>query len=269
MTNAALWGNEIRLDSDSGGTIDSAIAGLATGKLASTFTLQPFVSNLTRTHGQIIDAGGLHHGTEFEVDASATGDQTESAVVALSTGGFVAAWEDASTTSLVVRAQIFDSEGHSVGASFSVATGGDLNYLPQLAARPDGGFAAISQVYNSGSGDVEDIVSVFNADGTSASGNFAVNSSRGFQPDVAFLSDGRILAAWESFNDIHARIFNVDGTPAGQEFTINDTHGHRQSNVQLLALRSGGFAAVWQGFDSNDDTDVYAQIYNANGNQSS
>src|SRR5882724_12261587 len=135
MTNATPWGNEIRLDSDSGPTFDSAISGLATGELASTFTFLPFaLADAVKLHGQIIDASGIHHGIEFEINAQATdGDQAESATVALSNGGFAIAWDDRSGNLPNALAQVFDAEGHALGAAFSLGTTGDWNTFPQLA----------------------------------------------------------------------------------------------------------------------------------------
>src|SRR6478672_11711462 len=88
MSNAVPWRTGFRLDADSGDTSDNAIAGLPTGKFASTFTLAPFGRPGLATQVQNIDASGIHHGSEFNVDTASTGSQQNSAVAGLTNGNF-------------------------------------------------------------------------------------------------------------------------------------------------------------------------------------
>ena len=269
MSNAVLWGADFRLDSDSGDTIDNAIAGLPTGKFVGAFTISPFLVGGLATHGQILDANGDRHGSEFAVDPgtdpSLALDQEHPAVVALSNGNFVVAWEDDSVSAPDARARMFDSEGHALGASFSLDPGGGvLKLAPQLAAGTDGGFAAIWERVNLQSNAIEDVVRTFDSSSTPVAG-IAVNSSGGQHPDVAVLANGEIVAAWEDVSALRARIFSTTGAPPGQEFAITANDAPPSQHVQLTALKDGGFAAVWQSIVDNEDFGINLQIFDTSG----
>src|SRR5262245_40100396 len=109
MTNATRWGSTFHLDSESGSTLDSAIAGLTTGKSAGAVTLQPFGQFSFAARAQFLDASGFHQHAEFDPNPGATGNQMNSAIVGLSNGGFVMAWTDWSAQANVL-AQVFNSE---------------------------------------------------------------------------------------------------------------------------------------------------------------
>jgi hypothetical protein len=261
MSNAIRWGSRFYLDPDAGATSGSAIAGLTTGKLASTVTLRP-IGHGVEAYGQIIGAGGGHESDAFRLNPTANADQENAVVAGLSNGGFVTAWQDWSSGAPSPVAQVFDSEGHPLGASFVLGSMGDWRVLPQLAARPDGGFVATWQTYHSGTLDIEGVVRAFNADGSAIGDGFVIPGAE--HPELAVLADGRIVSAWGGPDGgLHARIFGLTGAPAGEEFVIGVRGG--SPDVKLAALQDGGFAAVWATPENAEDTDIHAQIFNASG----
>src|SRR5262249_5084842 len=97
-------------------------------------------------HGQIFTATGAKVGTEFLVNATASGDQFLPDVAALPDGRFVAAWTDFSQTmgdaaGVAIHAQVFDANGSKSGAELLVntTTTGDQNFA-SVSVLTDGRF---------------------------------------------------------------------------------------------------------------------------------
>ena len=89
---------------------------------------------------------------------------------------------------------------------------------------------------------------------------------------VAFLPDGRFLIVWEDwrndYGDIYAQIFDFDGNPLGNNFRVNDDPiGYAWQYHPSIGIKSNGeFIIVWQD-GRNGNWDIYAQIFDANGNR--
>ncbi len=96
--------------------------------------------------GQVFLSNGTKSGSQFLVNTTVDDDQTEPSVAALSDGGFIVTWTDASmsggdTSNAAVRAQIFLSNGTKSGSQFLVNTTVTSNqYTPAVASLSDGGF---------------------------------------------------------------------------------------------------------------------------------
>ncbi len=89
-------------------------------------------------------------------------------------------------------------------------------------------------------------------------------------PSIASLSDGRYIATWISADDtgdnnINARVFNADGTPAGTDFLVNNEVANFQQNPTVSSLPGGGFVMTWHTVFADDDFDVKARFFNADG----
>ncbi|HEY7382663.1 MAG TPA: calcium-binding protein [Beijerinckiaceae bacterium] len=147
---------------------------------------------------------------------------------------------------------------------------------PDVAALANGKYVVVWADFSSG--DNFDVVArIFNADGSPATREIAINAP---EPDfppvyqdvpvVAALSDGRFVVAWEQHtaafdsHDIRARIFNGNGTPAGAEFVVNTTLAGNQRAPDIAALAGGGFVIAWEHFSGTND-DIRARAFNAAG----
>ncbi|TAD90842.1 MAG: calcium-binding protein [Alphaproteobacteria bacterium] len=114
-------------------------------------------TSYSAVRGQIYDATGGMQGGEFLINTVTTGSQWIPSVAALSTGGFVVAWQCDSLTSPdlssgAVRAQQFDNTGAKIGSDFLVNTTTHLDQTaPTVAGLPGGGFV-ISWVDSSATG---------------------------------------------------------------------------------------------------------------------
>ena len=70
--------------------------------------------------GQIFDQSGSKVGSEFQVNTTTDGSQTDTNVAGLTDGGFVAVWSSPDTVSDGIYGQKFNSSGQKVGDEFLV-----------------------------------------------------------------------------------------------------------------------------------------------------
>ena len=156
----------------------------------------------------------------------------------MSGGRFVATWTDASVgaLSLEVKAQLFNADGTKVGSEFTVNTTAVSHQFDlEVTALADGRFVVTWADYAGGYHDVR--AQVFNADGTKLGSELLVNQQMtGSQwlPDVAALSDGRIVFTWSDYSGtaggpraVRARIAELTSsfTGTGADDTLTGTAG--------------------------------------------
>jgi Ca2+-binding RTX toxin-like protein len=114
---------------------------------------------------------------------------------------------------------------------------------------------------------------VFLPSGSALGGQFFVNSTTGnnqYNPSVAGLSNGNFVVTFtdtsvDPSGDIRARIFGQNGNPIGNDFAIAVSNTTRDSQSDVAALADGGFVVTWTRDFTNDDLDVRARIFNADG----
>jgi hypothetical protein len=123
------------------------ITGLTNGNFVVTWS----TSNLSQDgnsgaiKAQVFSAAGAKVGSEFLVNTATAGDQSQSTITGLSSGGFVVTWhtddwaQDGS--GFAIKAQVFSATGAKVGSEFLVntATAGD-QYVPTITGLSNGGF---------------------------------------------------------------------------------------------------------------------------------
>lgn len=140
---------------------------------------------------------------------------------------------------------------------------GDRQKHAQIAARPDGSFAAVWTSFQQ-DGDREGIVArLFAADGSPLSAEIQVNDfTTGIQqsPNISIASDGSFTIVWQSFGvddslyGIAARNFSAAGVPLGEEFVVNTVTSSIQDQVAAARLASGATAATWESFGIDGDS---------------
>jgi len=76
-------------------------------------------------------------------------------------------------------------------------------------------------------------------------------------PDVAGLLSGGYVVAWEgldgSGNGVFAHLFGANYRPTGFDLPLNGTVAGDQGDVVLAGLSGGGFVALWEGPDGNQN----------------
>jgi Ca2+-binding RTX toxin-like protein len=167
-----------------------------------------------------------------------------------------------------------------IGLDFVVdttATGDQSN--PTVSALADGRFVVAWQSADNGDGSGSCIrARIYNHDGGAAGNDFLVNTtstSDQRSPDVAGLSDGRILVTWDSNDNtdgsgfgIRGRIFDADGNATANDFLVNTTGTNGQVSPAVTTLVDGGFLATWTSADTGDGSGgaLRARVFDEDGN---
>ena len=91
-------------------------------------------------------------------------------------------------------------------------------------------------------------------------------------PAIAADADGRCVLVWSSYfssggrsNDIVARHFDPNGSPAGDELQLNATRVGNQTEPAIAIGGTGCLFAAWQGPGADGDEDIFARVFDPNG----
>lgn len=237
---------------------------------------------------QLYDASGAKVGGEALINATTANAQTQSTVTALSNGGFVVSWTDASLVGgdadgLGIKARIFDATGAAAGGEFLVNTNTRLNQSnPTITSLASGGFV-VSWTDSSGVGDTKGTgvkAQIYSAAGAKVGGEFLVNTtilnSQNYSA-LAGLAGGGFVATWQDSSgqggdptapSVKAQLFSATGAKVGGEFLVNTTVAASQDQPVITALSSGGFVIAWRDTSLQGDTSgagIKAQVYDATG----
>jgi Ca2+-binding RTX toxin-like protein len=275
----ARQGDEFQVNTTIAGVQDEpVVAGLEGGGFVVSWISSNQDGSGSGIYAQRFDASGLAQGGEFRVNTQTSDDQTDPAISALASGGFVISWtsdaQDGSETG--VYAQRFDAGGASVGGEYLVNTTTD-------------GLQGFSDVTELGNGDLVFcwtstsavgepggiFARRFDADGNALSSEFRVDSTTSSSqgdPAVTALAGGGFVVTWASDPqdgsgaDIFARIYTSGGVAVGDEFRINSTTADDQTDPVVDATDDGGFIVVWTSKGQDGSLEgIFAQRFTANG----
>ncbi|MGZ8283357.1 MAG: hypothetical protein ACXWUN_10470, partial [Allosphingosinicella sp.] len=234
--------------------------------------------------GRIFNADGSPAGGEFLINTTTDGSQTQPALFALPTGGFVVAWTDTSLGGDAnLRARIFDAAGAKVGAELAVNThvsGAQTD--PAGAVLADGSFVltwhdatAEPAVSGKGSSPIGVRAQHFDASGAKLGGEIAVNTTTDYEQSfarVAALPDGGWVVVWQDMgtrNGIVGQMFAADGTRVGPEFLVSTNVVNTQSTAAIATLAGGGFVVTWTDFSriggDPSSSAIKGQLFDASG----
>jgi hypothetical protein len=190
--------------------------------------------------------------------------------VAASAIGFVVAWNDTATVTVV--AQRFDAAGAPQGTVFPVSSSVDLQqFEPQIAMGAAGDFVVVWSTYDEDDEEDDVFGRRFDAAGNPLGADFHVNNvteAYQFGPDVALDASGAFVVVWENElfsgdSQLYGRRYDNAGAPLGGQFLLTGNYGA----CPTVARHAGGaFVALWNGPDANDDGDVFGRRFDANGN---
>ena len=212
---------------------------------------------------QLFDAAGAPVGGELLVNTQTANSQSQPAITALATGGFVVSWTDASggggdNSGQAVKAQIFDPAGTRVGAEFLVnsAVTGDQS-APSLAALASGGFVAAWADQNGDGSSYGIKAQIFDASGAKVGIELLANSrtlNAQTEASVVALASGGFVVSWRDVSGlggdasgaaIRAQKFDASGIRIGTELLVNGATLNDQIDPSVAALTSGGFVVGW------------------------
>ena len=214
----AKVGGELVINTTTLNAQNTAAASLLTsGRIVVTWTDASATggdTSSTAIRAQLMNSDGTRFGSEFLVNTTTAGAQSQSAVVALAGGGFAVVWRDYSGIGTAndydVRGQIFDNAGNQVGTEFVVNSqrigvqAGQNE--PTIAADANGGFIVSwsdFSGYGIGDGDGSSVKAQrFAANGTPIGSEFLVNVTSPGQQNIGIvrvLSDGDLaFAYWDT-----------------------------------------------------------------------
>ncbi|MEM8750169.1 MAG: tandem-95 repeat protein [Pseudomonadota bacterium] len=185
----------------------------------------------------IVDVNAQSAGPEVAINTFATGNQSAPVLTGLDNGLVLATWFDrpeGTGFASIVRGQFLDVSGSitKVGGEFTIGTS-----------------------------DVE---------GNNAQDKSPLTATK--------LADGDVLVAWQSRNGLSADgdgnapvavVVDTAAQTAGAEFVLNEVGTTNQSTPTIVALSSGGFAAIWYDRYDGDSVagmNVQARLFDADGN---
>ena len=224
--------------------------------------------------GRILAAGGTSVTGEFQVNSTTANNQFDASIAALVNGNAAVVFTDTSVDAGGdIRARLFGPTGTAVNVDFGVDTGTADDTDADVAALADGGFV-VSYTREVGAGDFDIRSAIFNADGSARGSVVLVDSSTALNTNsssVAGLTGGNFVVAWEQQptaggdTEVFYRIHNSSGTPVTSA-TLIDTTGSINVDIQVAALKDGGFAVAY--VDNGwalSGTEITLRIYNADG----
>ncbi|MCP4378307.1 MAG: LEPR-XLL domain-containing protein, partial [bacterium] len=255
------------------------LAALPGGGFVSVWNSKGQDGSYWGVYGQIFDDAGVKVGSEFQVNTHTTLSQEHASVASDANGDFVVIWtstggQDGNLAGIFARR--FDSQGTALSDEFQInSTTTGTQEMPEVSFLSDGRFVAVW----TGKGAHDNIgvmARIFNADGTAATGEIAVNTHTSNQQQYATLGalpDGGFLVAWTSYlgqdgsvRGVFAQRFDSTGAASGDEFQVNTTTQGDQQYPSLAVAPDGNFVIVWQSDNGdNSGTSILAQRYDATG----
>ncbi|PWC43106.1 hypothetical protein [Azospirillum sp. TSO22-1] len=236
-------------------------------------------------------------GSEFIVNTTTSSVQRQPSIAALSNGGYVVTWLDASgiggdASNGAVHGQVFAADGTRVGEEFLVnTTTADQQHEAKVAALSNGGFVVAWRDESRSGGDTDNAAvrgQVFTASAAKSGSEFLVNTittAAQVSPSITVLSNGNFVITWmdvspsEQFNQtvfqrvVRGQVFTGDGTRSGSEFLVNAPESdtafskyYRNAEPSVSALNNGGFVVTWTGH-STLAINVLGHVFAADGSR--
>lgn len=206
------------------------------------------------------------------VNTTTSGNQADASVASLAGGGFVVTWTDRSTSSWLIKAQIFDATNTKVGGEFTVNWSAGPNAASvesSVTALTNGNFAV---AWYEGS---LHRIQVFTASGVPVGAEIAV--AAGFSgtqvgPELTALSTGGFVLTWVgnagalsdgSGSGVYFQAFDAAGAPIGSVQLANSTLAGDQILPSVVALDNGSFAITWTDLSvaGKDNDQIRSQIF--------
>jgi hypothetical protein len=207
-------------------------------------------------YAQRYNNDGFKIGTEFPVNSTTNGDQSNPAIAMDGNGNFIIVWNSFNQDgdSKGIFAQRYYSDGTVNGPEFPVNTTTiGSQYNPAVAMNSAGDFTI------SWSNDYTGIYAQsYHSDGTVNVPEFHVNSSYGDQSSVAMDTAGDFVVSWQGSSGIYVKSYYSDGSVNLTESLVNS---HLTISGSVAMDNDGDFVVAW----SNVYWGIYAQSYNRYG----
>jgi hypothetical protein len=219
-------------------------------------------TGVARTLVYTVEAGATRELGGFGPDLAlgAASSSANPTLATLSTGDFVAVWQDAGGA---LHAQLRGADGSARGSVFALTTGDDavIEGEPAVAALDAGRFVV---AYTANEGGASRIgYRIVEANGQ-VGAQWLADGAAGLDtamPAVATLADGSFVVGWRSGGEVHLRhASGTTGAPLGAEQVVAALGSAYSPSI--AALRGGGYALAW---GEINDGNVYAAVVHGQG----
>lgn len=201
---------------------------------------------------QIFDASGERIGTEFRVNQTTAGNQTQPAVAMDEDGGFVVVWRSETGPDLQqarILGRRFDPTGAPLGDEFAVSEPAlpARDASPAVALDGEGRFiAAWMRFQPNASPENRIFARRFDATGAPLGSEFRVNGEEGGDsPSVILDAEGGFLVLYQA-TGLLARRFTADGEPVGDAVQLEVPARFGAQFPEAAGRPEVGSVAVWQ-----------------------
>jgi hypothetical protein len=163
--------------------------------------------------------------------------------------------------------QKFDSNGNISGLEVHLDGNNRNDYLPQITATSDGGYAVTW--YGDTPNNIDIFVQKFDSSGNMVGLEVQLDGVANRPddiPQITATSDGGYVVTWQGYNgsntDIFVQKFDSNGNISGSKVQL-DGVGVDDHSPQITATSDGGFVVIWHGYDSNGQSDIFVQQFNS------
>ena len=255
---------------------DPSVAVDGSGNFVITWSSNDAGSTGWNVYAQRFDAAGNAVGTQFEVNATTTGDQEYSSVAMDPAGSFVITWAGHQSGHWQIYAQQYNADGTLLGSEFQVNTPNTVDQQdPSVALDGSGNFVITWSSNGGGPNNWDVYAQQYNAAGNTVGGEFLVNTTTSHEQEyasVAMDASGTFVITWSS-NDggsagwnVYAQQYDTNGAPLGTQFEVNTFTTDNQQYSSAALADNGQLVIVWN--SNNQDGNawgIYGQMYSLSG----
>ncbi|MEO5350176.1 MAG: SBBP repeat-containing protein, partial [Magnetococcus sp. YQC-3] len=198
-------------------------------------------------YGQLFDAQGTAIGTEFRVNTTTTGNQSNPNTTQLTNGNIIVTWNNYALdgTAEQVVGQIIDATGNKIGSEIFMSDAANNGGSPKVAALQNGGFAVMWSAEYTDSIGYDVYTQAFDSTGSNIGSATRINNYAdsyqivdGTSKQLVMLPDGNLISVWVSDGQ--------DGSSTGiiGRFLSSSTLLVALDDTQLNMLTSTGLSSM-------------------------
>jgi len=228
-------------------------------------------------YAQRYDEYGNTDGNSFQVNSYTNSAETTSPHIAtLSNDNFIVTWrgKTQNKSDFDIYARVYDKDGNALDSEFIVNTFTTKDQRqPNIVTLSDDSFIIIwTSEKHQDDGYYGIYAQRYDANGVVQGNEFKINTYDNYIPankiSASPLTDSGFVVVWDDLDNwfnTSVQIFNLDDSARGDEFQISPSYSEGgMEHPSVVTLTNGNFVVVWERQEYRDK-DIYAQIFNANG----
>ena len=237
------------------------------------------------------DTNGKLVGTILPITTAALwGGSTQNAIgattahtVELDNGNVLVIWDDYAVdgSDIGVGGQIINAAGQKVGGAFTASLNVDgYQYLSDVTKLDNGTIVIVWATESLASNNGDIAMRLLDASGNPVGNEVFVTSSSmpDDHPTITALEGGGFVITWTTlesergpdgsyYPDIGYRVYDAGGNAITDAMLIQSTDFKLQRDVQVVALKGGGFVSAWRVYIGNGEYSLYGQVFDGAGNK--